>query len=327
MTYFVEHSSAGHPMRRSTPPRAMHCARASRRCECSIPPAAPVRSSSTRWKHWRRSPRRRRPRTVSDRRRAVLTRSIFGVDINPTAVWLCELRLWLSVVTSPERGWPLAKMIGRSSSTGHDHGRRPHAHLRDGGDGRPARSHRTARPAARGTSLIRRRVRRSTCPHNSREFHCSEPPSDRPSLGEKCAVRKPSSFRSPRTINRMPGSPASRALALPRQPALDWSNGTCCAPSPRPDPRPLDHHTPRRTGTSRRSDAGTRTIGEQRHSSITGPELILWGHEEKDDGHEPSARRSSSGRRTMARFYGDTVWLREATPTDADPGWLALSHR
>jgi hypothetical protein len=37
-------------------------------------------------------------RTVSDRRRAVLTRSIFGVDVNPTAVWLCELRLWLSVV-------------------------------------------------------------------------------------------------------------------------------------------------------------------------------------------------------------------------------------
>jgi hypothetical protein len=38
------------------------------------------------------------PRPVSERRRAVLTRSIFGVDINPTAVWLCELRLWLSVV-------------------------------------------------------------------------------------------------------------------------------------------------------------------------------------------------------------------------------------
>ncbi len=38
------------------------------------------------------------------RRRAVLARSIFGVDINPTAVWLCELRLWLSVVVdSPER--------------------------------------------------------------------------------------------------------------------------------------------------------------------------------------------------------------------------------
>ena len=37
-------------------------------------------------------------RPVSERRRAVLTRSIFGVDVNPTAVWLCELRLWLSVV-------------------------------------------------------------------------------------------------------------------------------------------------------------------------------------------------------------------------------------
>ncbi|HEX5970553.1 MAG TPA: DNA methyltransferase [Gemmatimonadaceae bacterium] len=31
-------------------------------------------------------------------RREVLTRAIHGVDINPTAVWLCELRLWLSVV-------------------------------------------------------------------------------------------------------------------------------------------------------------------------------------------------------------------------------------
>lgn len=32
------------------------------------------------------------------RRREVLTRSIFGVDRQPMAVWLCELRLWLSVV-------------------------------------------------------------------------------------------------------------------------------------------------------------------------------------------------------------------------------------
>lgn len=31
-------------------------------------------------------------------RRETLTRSIFGVDVNPTAVWLCELRLWLAVV-------------------------------------------------------------------------------------------------------------------------------------------------------------------------------------------------------------------------------------
>ncbi|MEO7520892.1 MAG: N-6 DNA methylase [Gemmatimonas sp.] len=31
-------------------------------------------------------------------RRDILARSIFGVDRNPMAVWLCELRLWLSVV-------------------------------------------------------------------------------------------------------------------------------------------------------------------------------------------------------------------------------------
>src|SRR6185436_2145326 len=31
-------------------------------------------------------------------RRDVLARSIFGVDRHPTAAWLCELRLWLSVV-------------------------------------------------------------------------------------------------------------------------------------------------------------------------------------------------------------------------------------
>jgi len=37
-------------------------------------------------------------RDSSTLRRAVLTRSIYGVDVNPTAVWLCELRLWLSVV-------------------------------------------------------------------------------------------------------------------------------------------------------------------------------------------------------------------------------------
>ena len=37
-------------------------------------------------------------RAQTDIRRDVLTRSIFGVDSNPTAVWLCELRLWLSVV-------------------------------------------------------------------------------------------------------------------------------------------------------------------------------------------------------------------------------------
>jgi len=35
---------------------------------------------------------------VSSIRRKVLAASIFGVDINPMAVWLCQLRLWLAIV-------------------------------------------------------------------------------------------------------------------------------------------------------------------------------------------------------------------------------------
>jgi hypothetical protein len=38
------------------------------------------------------------PRPIHTLRRQVLVRSIFGVDCNPMAVWLCELRLWLSVI-------------------------------------------------------------------------------------------------------------------------------------------------------------------------------------------------------------------------------------
>jgi len=38
------------------------------------------------------------PRPIHTLRRDTLTSSIFGVDRNPVAVWLCELRLWLSVV-------------------------------------------------------------------------------------------------------------------------------------------------------------------------------------------------------------------------------------
>ena len=54
----------------------------------------------------------RAPGTI---RRDVLTASIFGVDINPTAVWLCELRLWLSVVidsgeTDPLKVTPLPNL-------------------------------------------------------------------------------------------------------------------------------------------------------------------------------------------------------------------------
>jgi hypothetical protein len=40
-------------------------------------------------------------------RRSVLQRSIFGVDSNPTAVWLCELRLWLSAVIDSDEQDPM----------------------------------------------------------------------------------------------------------------------------------------------------------------------------------------------------------------------------
>ncbi len=61
-------------------------------------------------------------RDVSTIRRDVLTRSIFGVDVNPTAVWLCELRLWLSVViesgeTDPRAVVPLPN-LDRNIRTG-----------------------------------------------------------------------------------------------------------------------------------------------------------------------------------------------------------------
>jgi methylase of polypeptide subunit release factors len=61
-------------------------------------------------------------RDVSTVRREVLTRSIFGVDVNPTAVWLCELRLWLSVViesdeTNPRAVLPLPN-LDRNIRTG-----------------------------------------------------------------------------------------------------------------------------------------------------------------------------------------------------------------
>ena len=41
-------------------------------------------------------------RPAAELRRELLTKSIFGVDVNATAVWLCELRLWLSVVIESE---------------------------------------------------------------------------------------------------------------------------------------------------------------------------------------------------------------------------------
>ena len=50
------------------------------------------------------------PRPVAERRRGILTRSIYGVDINPIAVWLCELRLWLSVVVESDESEALPNL-------------------------------------------------------------------------------------------------------------------------------------------------------------------------------------------------------------------------
>ena len=43
-------------------------------------------------------------RPIETIRREVLGRSIFGVDVNPTAVWLCQLRLWLAIVVDSRVG-------------------------------------------------------------------------------------------------------------------------------------------------------------------------------------------------------------------------------
>jgi methylase of polypeptide subunit release factors len=45
--------------------------------------------------------------SIAEVRRRVLMTSIFGVDLNPMAVWLCELRLWLSIVIESADGDPM----------------------------------------------------------------------------------------------------------------------------------------------------------------------------------------------------------------------------
>lgn len=47
------------------------------------------------------------PGSIADIRRRVLSSSIFGVDRNPMAVWLCELRLWLSIVIESDESDPM----------------------------------------------------------------------------------------------------------------------------------------------------------------------------------------------------------------------------
>ena len=45
--------------------------------------------------------------SIAEIRRHVLSSSIFGVDLNPMAVWLCELRLWLSIVIESDEDDPM----------------------------------------------------------------------------------------------------------------------------------------------------------------------------------------------------------------------------
>lgn len=95
------------------------------------------------------------PRSIAGIRRDLLTRVIFGVDVNPTAVWLCALRLWLSVVIESEVTDPLAVPPLPNLDR----------HIRVGdalsGD---AFVHTTARRGARHLTLLRQRYARATGP-------------------------------------------------------------------------------------------------------------------------------------------------------------------
>ena len=86
-------------------------------------------------------------------RRQILTHCVFGVDRNPVAVWLCELRLWLSVViecaeTDITRVPPLPNL---------DH------HIRVG-DSLAGGNFRFAPPSARALTALRERYTRASGP-------------------------------------------------------------------------------------------------------------------------------------------------------------------
>ena len=91
------------------------------------------------------------PRDSHTRRRDLLARCIFGVDRHPMAVWLCELRLWLSVVIEchaehPDRIPPLPNL---------DH------HIRVG-DSLAGGTFRFAPPGARRLTRLRERYTRAS---------------------------------------------------------------------------------------------------------------------------------------------------------------------
>ena len=91
------------------------------------------------------------PRPLHLIRRDILTRSIFGVDRNPVAVWLCELRLWLSVVID----CPETRAAHITPLPNLDH------HIRIG-DSLAGGDFRFAPPSARALTTLRERYTRAT---------------------------------------------------------------------------------------------------------------------------------------------------------------------
>ncbi|MCC6244334.1 MAG: N-6 DNA methylase [Gemmatimonadaceae bacterium] len=91
------------------------------------------------------------PRELHLIRRDVLTQRIFGVDRNPMAVWLCELRLWLSIVIE----CPEARITRIPPLPNLDH------HIRLG-DSLASGDFRFAAPAARRLTRLRERYARAT---------------------------------------------------------------------------------------------------------------------------------------------------------------------
>jgi Eco57I restriction-modification methylase len=105
-------------------------------------------------------------RALGEIRRDVLARCIFGVDRDPTAVWLCELRLWLSVVIESDVEDPLAVpplpnldrniRVGDSlSGAGFDERAAPVGRVREGASLRQLRERYASASGARKTSIAR----------------------------------------------------------------------------------------------------------------------------------------------------------------------------
>ena len=127
-------------------------------------------------------------RPVGAIRREVLARSIHGLDVNPMAVWLCELRLWLSVVIETRRASDVRRCTTpepRLQRARRRRARRGRVRCAAGGHGtcgRPApppRALRTRDGGAQGTAAARARARGARCapwPRSSGSSSHSAPP-------------------------------------------------------------------------------------------------------------------------------------------------------